>query len=120
MAGNIARHLDFSLPGALTVQDGTIRSYFGEAWSIIAVRASVGTAPVGASIILDVWKNGATIYTTAANKPTIAAGANTVDAALPDVTSIAAGDYLTVNIDQVGSTTAGSDLVVEIVLAPAV
>jgi hypothetical protein len=33
---------------------------------------------------------------------------------VPDVTAVAAGDLLSVDIDQVGSSTAGSDLVVAI------
>ena len=70
------------------------------------------TAPTGASIVVDVNKNGTTIFTTQANRPTVAAAGNVSGQAVPDVTSLAVGDYLTVDIDQVGSTIAGADLVV--------
>lgn len=73
----------------------------------------VDTAPTGASLISDVNKNGTTVYTTAGNRPTVAIGAfaNT-PTVFPDVKAVAAGDYLTADIDQVGSTVAGADLTV--------
>jgi len=78
------------------------------------VRASVGSAPAGSSIIVDVNKNGVTIFTTQANRPTIVAAGTTDLADAINITSVAAGDKITVDIDQVGSTTPGSDLSVEI------
>ena len=38
--------------------------------------ALVGTAPTGASLVVDVLKNGVSVYSTPANRPAIAAGAN--------------------------------------------
>jgi hypothetical protein len=58
-------------------------------------------------------KNGSTIFTTQANRPTIVSGALT-SVSVPDVTTWANGDYLTVDIDQVGSTTPGTDLQVQV------
>lgn len=101
----------FGADGALTVRTGATRFRFPWAVTILGVTAAVGTAPTGASLIMDVSKNGTTIFTTQGNRPTIAAGANaTASEPTPDVTSMAAGDYLTVDIDQIGSTVAGSDL----------
>ena len=75
----------------------------------------MGTAPTGQAILVDVNKNGVTLFTTQANRPTIAAAAfQDVSEAVPDVTAIAAGDYLTVDIDQVGSAVLGADLTVNI------
>jgi hypothetical protein len=59
-------------------------------------------------------KNGTTIFTTQANRPTIAISGNTDESGVPDVTALADGDYLEVDIDQIGSTVAGSDLTVQI------
>jgi hypothetical protein len=42
---------------------------------------------------------------------------NEDESGAPDVTSLAAGDYLTIDIDQIGSTVAGSNLVVTVVLS---
>ena len=68
------------------------------------------TAPTGASLIFDVNKAGTTIFTTQANRPTIAAAATSGTIVAPDVTAIAAGDEFTIDCDQVGSTVAGADV----------
>lgn len=110
-----SRELIYTAAGTLTVKVGTSRLYFEQARTLVSIRASVGTAPVGSSIIVDVKKNGTTIFTTQANRPTIPAGANTSGLVTNmDVTAVAAGDYLTVDVAQVGSTTAGADLTVQI------
>lgn len=103
--------IPYTKSGTLSVTTGTLRYRLPWAATIIATTASVNTAPTGASIIVDVLKNGTTIYSTTANRPTIAAtNFATTTSPTPDVTSLSAGDYLTVNISQVGSTIAGSDL----------
>ena len=84
------------------------------AGKVTYVTAAVGTAPAGASIILDINKNGTTMYTTQGNRPTIAAAGTYVTATNPDVTTWAAGDRLELEVDQKGSSTAGSDLTVVI------
>jgi hypothetical protein len=107
----------FSNTGTLAVIAGTHRLYndSGVNWTITSVRASVGTAPAGASIIIDVNKNGTTIFTTQANRPTIAAASNTSGKVTNmNITTIADGEYLTVDIDQVGSTTSGGDLTLQL------
>lgn len=104
----------FGTAGALVTQVGVGRFLFPAAARIINVMLAANTAPTGASIICDVNKNGITVFTTQANRPSIAVAANASSAAVPDVTAIALGDYLTVDIDQVGSTIAGADLVVQV------
>lgn len=109
--------LAYSMNSTIYTKTGGIRLYndSGSTWTILGVRASVGTAPTGSSIIIDVLINGTTIFTTQANRPTIPAAANTSgNVANMDVTTIANGSYFTVNIAQVGSTTAGGDLSVQI------
>lgn len=103
----------FSRTGTLSVVAGAARFKFPFAATIINVTAAVNTAPTGADIILDVNLNGVTIFTTQANRPRILAGTfqETVDA-VPDVTAAANDQYLTVDIDQVGSGVAGADLTV--------
>lgn len=105
----------FTQSGALSVTTGTIRLPIDGIYAITGVRLMVGTAPAGADIIVDILKNGSTIFTTSGNRPRITAASNAGGpGAAPDVTALAAGDYLTVNIAQVGSTTPGSDLVVSV------
>lgn len=90
-----------------------------EAWATLTikeVRLKVKTAPTGAAIIVDVNKNGTTIFTEQANRPQIATGETEGNTITIDVTSLAKGDDITFDIDQVGSTTAGDSLVVEIIV----
>jgi hypothetical protein len=106
--------ITFAQTGVLSVFTGAIRYRFPFAATILGITSAVNTAPTGASLICDVNKNGTTVFTTQGNRPTIAASGTAshtgTSEAVPDVTAIAAGDYLTVDIDQVGSTVAGSNL----------
>lgn len=110
--------IPMSYPDTLVVQAGTARWYAPVNLTITAVRASVGTAPTGASAIFDVNKNGTTIFTTQSNRPTIAASSFTDLADAIDVTTLSAGDYLTVDIDQIGSTVPGADATIQISWKP--
>lgn len=115
-APNLGMVLPFSLPGTVSTGTGTARLYndTGVALTIRAVRASVGTAPTGASLIVDVKKGGTSIFTSG-NRPTVTAGTNTSGKVTAiATTSLGDGEYLTVDCDQVGSTVAGSDLTVQI------
>lgn len=115
VGGVAMENLPFTQIGALTVKTGVSRyPITGGAYSIQSVAAMVNTAPAGASIILDVKKNGTTIFGTSANRPTIAAGTTTATVGAFSVSSLTTGDYLTVDIVQIGSTTPGSDLVLAI------
>jgi hypothetical protein len=108
----VQRLLPFSTGGALTVGTGSLRLRFPHAATLISVTATVGVAPTGSPIIVDVNLNGITIFSTQANRPTIPATTNVSNTATPNSTAVALGDYLTVDIDQVGSTIAGSNLTV--------
>jgi hypothetical protein len=115
--GTVTGHstlMPFSRAGALTVAAGTSRVPMLWPGSFDGVAAMVNTAPTGSSLLVDVNKNGTTIFGTQANRPTIAAGATAATVGANTVTAFAAGDYLTVDVDSVGSTVAGSDLVVTI------
>lgn len=107
----------FSYTGTLVLGTGKHRIYndTGRTLTISAIRATLTTAPTGTSAIFDVNKNGTTVFTTQANRPTIAISGNTSGKITnADVTSLADGDYLTVDIDQVGSTVPGADLTVQV------
>lgn len=116
-APNLGHVFAMSVAGSVAVGAGTHRIYndTGVGLTIRSVRASVGTAPVGAAIRVDVNVNGTSIFTTQGNRPSIAAGSNTSGRVENmDVTSLPDGGYLTVDVDAIGSTTAGSDLTVQI------
>lgn len=110
----------FSRSGVLSVATGQHFAVIRGAWTITYVVGRVGTASAGASILIDVNRNGTTIFTTQTNRITIAAGALEDDHAAPEVSALAALDRLSVDIDQVGSTTAGSDLTVVIYARPTI
>lgn len=78
-------------------------------------RLDVGTAPTGANLIVDINKNGVTL---AAAKFTITAGNSSNSGTSFDVTSVAVDDYFDIDLDQVGSTVAGSDLTVLLEVEP--
>jgi len=101
----------FGQAGPLAVKTYTSRWYVEQAGTLLTVRASVGTAPTGATIIVDVFKNGTTVFTGGSGRPTIATSGFTATGT-PAVTSVAAGDYFTISITQVGSTVAGADATV--------
>lgn len=110
----VPQYAPYSVAGTLAVEVGTDRWYMTRAGSISNVAAWVQTVPTGAAIRVDVNKNGTTIFTTQTNRPNIAVSTRTDLASVPDVEQAAfvAGDYFTVDIDAIGSTIAGADLVV--------
>jgi hypothetical protein len=106
----------FSVSGAVNTGIGAHRIYndTGATLIIRSVRTAVGTAPTGAALVVDVNKNGSTIFSTQTNRPSIAASGFTATAAAINDTVLNNGDYLTVDVDQVGSTVHGSDLTVAV------
>ncbi|GAA1578631.1 hypothetical protein GCM10009789_35220 [Kribbella sancticallisti] len=104
----------FSVTGTVAVATGKSRIYLEGDYVIETVRAAAHTAPAGAALVVDVNKNGTTIYTNQADRPSIAVGTNSATGNSPAVTTLAAGDYLTVDVDQIGSATAGADLTVTV------
>lgn len=107
----------FTLEGFLSVVSNPLKIYnkMGAARTIVEVFLAVGTAPTGADVIVDVHKNGTTIFTTQTNRPKVLDGATTGTTTTVEVPSWADGDYLTVDVDQIGSTTPGANLTVHII-----
>ncbi len=109
----------FTISGTSVVGSHPVRIYAEVYRQVYACRVVANTAPTGADLIMDVNKNGSTIFTTAANRPKIVIAAFVGAWAIPDRitlvgTQILKGSYLSVDIDQIGSTVAGADLTVEI------
>ena len=99
-------YVNLKQTGALTVTTGTKRWYAPKGITISKIIARVDTAGAGASINITVNKNGASAATLV-----IADGGTKIINSTPNITMVE-DDYLTVDITQVGSTTAGSDLTV--------
>lgn len=104
-------HIFFiNIAGTLTVATGVAQWPLPFEGEIASVWPRVATAPTGASLDLDINVNGTSVYTT---KPTIAAGSNDNG---EQQTALGAGrftrgQYVTLDVDQIGSTVAGADLV---------
>lgn len=101
-----------SRPGALAVAAGTLQLPLSGSYTLIDYRVRVGTAPTGAALIVDINKNGTTLFTTQSARPTVAVSTQLASTTAPAVTTFVNGDYISVDVDQIGSTVAGSDLVV--------
>ena len=104
----------FSVAGDLTTKTGAHRIYLEGDYAIESVRASVGTPSSGTNVIVDINRNGSTIYGTQANRPSIATASYTALGGAYSNGVFSANDYLMVDVDQVGSVAAGADLTVVI------
>ena len=85
------------------------------AFTLTSVRASVGTAPVGSVITVDIKEAGSSILST---KITIAAGSKTsVGGTAPVISDSALADdaEITIDINTIGSSTAGAGLKVTLI-----
>ena len=80
--------------------------------TIIKCWLIVRTAPASQSILIDINKNGSTIWSNQSNRGAITASSTTGNTTTFDTTALSAGDYLDLDIDQVGSGTAGVDLTI--------
>jgi hypothetical protein len=75
------------------------------------IRAKTG--PTGQAFICDINLNGTSIWaSTQANRIQIAAAGTNATQTSFDTTTFAEGDYFEIDIDQVGSGTAGQDVTV--------
>ncbi|MEV2239534.1 hypothetical protein [Micromonospora sp. NPDC049891] len=106
-----------SLSGTVTVGTGVHRLYNDTTvvLRVAGVRASVGTPSSSGSVVVDVNRNGTTIFPTQANRPAIASGSSTSGKnTLAEVTELGVNDYLTVDVDSAG--TGAANLVVQILV----
>lgn len=88
----------------LVTNTGEKRLYLEKAYTLNSINAYVDTAPVGADVTLDVKKNGTSLQTVSIPDGTLTGSQTSL------THSIAANDYLTIDITQVGSSTAGENL----------
>lgn len=97
---------------SVTVKEDVAVQTYGEivmsrSGEIVGEAGYVDTAPTGAALIVDILKNGTTIYTT---KPQFAISANTLTAGTlktDGTEDFVSGDRITFKVTQKGSTEAG-------------
>jgi hypothetical protein len=102
----------FSRQGSLIATQGTQRFYIERAGTVSTVRVSVGTPSVGSQIIVDVRINEASML----NAPIVLQPGEYTKLGSISQVSVLPNDYITVNIDGVGSVTAGANLTVTLVI----
>jgi len=109
--------------GVLSPEIGQSAISITKECKIESISCRVGTAATGSDIILDINKGNettaeSTIFINQSNRPKILAGEKTYASpagnSLMDIADLSAGDYLTADIDQVGSVVAGADLTITI------
>jgi hypothetical protein len=89
---------------------------------IRGVKASVGTAPTGAALRVDVLINGTSIYAAAGDRVSIAISGltnvapNGVPTKTGDAIVVLPGQYVTAEVTVIGSSVAGADLSVEVLI----
>lgn len=103
---NTSSFINLEQDGDLTVLTGLKRWYAPKETAINKIVARVATAPEGSAINITVNKSGSSGATLV-----IADGATKVVNNSPNIT-LAEDDYLTVDVTQIGSSTAGSDLII--------
>jgi hypothetical protein len=86
------------------------------AGTITRAWAAAKTGPTGADLVFDINLNGTTIWSTQANRLKITAGSTTGNTTTFDTAVVSAGDQLTIDVDQVGSTIAGQDITVSLLI----
>lgn len=117
----------FAVTGALTVLAGAVAYPVPFNAELVSVYAQVGTAPTGADLLLNVRKNGVALFSgtgrvkVAAGSTSgklaevnpVASGQNYIGGAVPNTPALglySAGDSVSVDVEQIGSTVAGSNL----------
>lgn len=115
--GSPKRQVYMTFSGTLQVTSGPLKFYnrLGVDLTILEVHITVETAPTGAAIIADLHEDGTTVFTNQAHRPQIAISGLTGVTTDIDVATWTNGSYLSPEIDQVGSTIAGANLVMTVV-----
>lgn len=109
----ITRSIHFYVDNVLKVEANAVTFIVPINLTLNSIRLHSHIAPVGSSIIIDLNKNGTTLFTDQTTRPKILDGYNSSNTNITG--SLVAGDRVTLEIDQVGSTTAGENLSVTIV-----
>jgi hypothetical protein len=96
---------------ALTIGNAKITFRMPFAATLLSVRASVNTAPVGANLVVDINEAGTTLLSTKLSiDATEKTSTTAATAAVISDSSLADDAEITIDIDQVGSSTAGTGL----------
>lgn len=117
-ATGTGNYVIFSRDGDAQVEAGEHRFYVEAETQITSVVVSAGEEPVGSDLIVDVLSNafdgGSSLYDSDATRPRVLDGAHVGMTGPPDVSIVAAGTYLTVDIVAVGDSVPGAKIDVRV------
>lgn len=99
----------FFVEGSVPVFVGTSKSYAYKACTVSSLAISAQNAPTGAAINVRINKNGSSLVT-----GSLSAGSNFQKVSGLSA-SVAEGDYLTLDVTQIGSSYPGYDLTIKVV-----
>jgi hypothetical protein len=116
-AADFRHQVLFTVSGDVETHTGVLlaANHTGRTLTIVGVYLDCVTAPTGAAIIVDIHKDGTTIFTEQAHRPQIAAGADAGNTTTIDAATWADGEVLTMDVDQAGSTVPGANMTVTVV-----
>jgi hypothetical protein len=111
------REAVFTIPGALVIGAQSAFQIYPVTRNANITNVTLLQIVAGSdtSSIFDLNKNDVTMYTTQANRPTAVFGdgnGKVYTCTLPDIVSVAAGDFLTVDIDAIETDAIGAVLIV--------
>lgn len=111
----VVEQYTYSHQGHLGRYEGTTRQYVETAMSIETIRIAVNQPPAGDDVIVDVRVNGTSVFA-AGERPHIPMGVWSLLIRGEDLATryMAAGQYLTADVVQVGSVFPGADLTVTV------
>lgn len=114
-AGVSPKEILYSVSGPLAVSEGKLKRYISTAHTISSIKILLGSAASGSVVKFDLLKNGIShsVFDTEAEIP-----ADVLEHTINTFTNntLSVGDYLTVNISQVGSAASGANLTMMIIL----
>jgi len=115
--GTLTRNLAFApsvfLAGTMSVKVWEIEWVAPVSFTLIDATGRVATAPTGSSLIVDIRDSGTSIYAGDADRINIPSGSKQDTSAVVNH-AVDAGDVLTFEVKQVGSTVPGSNLTIVI------
>lgn len=98
------QYVQLNQAGELSIMTGTVRWYVPSDITVEKIIANLGEAPVGSNINIRLNKNGVSFHTISVLENVTQNTSNNLNLTANE------GDYFTVDITGVGSSTAGSDL----------
>lgn len=104
------------IAGAVTTGANKARMVIEKNGTISKAFISAKVGPVGADLITDINLGGSTIWSTQTNRLKLTADTVTGSTTTFNTTAVVEGQLVTIDVDQVGSTVAGEEITVQLVV----